>query len=579
MLKARFDQMMVQVEALRRRLKGKNRADILRYLTFEMISGPGLRSALHSPYRQCQFLSALVAGMPEGSDYLSPAEWSACRGLLNNIFAQYGEMYRDLERPDDVSEELWQSAVSVTPYALSHYLFTNRIFCFTSQQRDRFVGVLGQLDRQLRELGFGSAQQVDRWSQAVHQTFQVQADAYSEALRIWQAAQVQLHQRCRGRGLSKKQVGRLPEKRSLDSAYSRLHEAWGKFLHLPEKLFDGPIERNCLELLLENNLADERITPSDTQVGKVPAVFRVHDRYYGSYILTWYDTLYERLLSRLIDAGQGEAVSDAKATYLENQTEVALTELGGRVYRSYAEHPDSTFEHDFVLVCGRRLILVECKSAPLGEVFRDPVKGYVRLLRNFGGPKGPKGGYEQAMRIVNTLESEGICTLYGGSGEILELRREDFDSIGIIVVTLDNYGYLSVDPSMILRMDSDKPHPVVMHLHNLESLVMAWRSKGWGCKELAVYVDERQKLAGKMRASEELEVAAVFLQAGTLQALIEKEVDLIFLGPEATDYIQAIHDRQTGRTNTTKERPFEFHEPEKIRSILNEHQDWDTPLR
>jgi hypothetical protein len=431
------------------------------------------------------------------------------------------------------------------------------------------------LDQILDALGYPCAEEIDKNCFQVHVRFQHLLDQHINAVRTYQNRAVRLNRKSKGKGWSKARLEAEAHRLRVPQFLEQAKSSQDRLFELRPEIYVGrvPSMEKVFNLLRSHKLTPgSAITPSDTNAMTVPAILEAPAGRFGSYITFWYDALIEKLGEKVVEAGFADKLSDARAEYLEVSAASCLDRLGGKVWTSLCETPTGQFEHDIVAISGRNLFLIECKSARFQEVFRDPLRAYARLLSSFRSDNGPQGGYEQALRLLRKIRSGAPVPLYDLKGNHVEtLSASDIDTESIIIVTLDNFGPLGVDPSMLLRRHSDEPWPLVMHLHNLESLVMAWIHKGWSWIDLARYVSERQLIAGRMRGLEELDVAGLFVAEGSLRRFIEADADLIQLGPDAADPFQRIHEELCGRPTTQPAKPFklyDIHDANAVRKLF-----------
>jgi len=261
--------------------------------------------------------------------------------------------------------------------------------------------------------------------------------------------------------------------------------------------------------------------------------------------------IWRRLTEALSEGGHKDRFTRRRAKV--HEANVARVIQGflpadARQWRSVYERADANDEHDLVVVLGRDVILLEAKATPLDPVFRDPGRAVTRLRHQFRADEGIQSAFNQASRVRRRLLNDGQdVPLYDRKGNLLHtLRPGDVDEVYCVCVTADEYGVLATDLSIFLERNSGEPYPWAVNAYDLETFFDAIRFRGWDASKWLQYLRERRQLHGRVHASDELEVAGVFIRNGSLEPLLAAEGDLIVLGADMSNVFDEIFIERRG---------------------------------
>ena len=205
---------------------------------------------------------------------------------------------------------------------------------------------------------------------------------------------------------------------------------------------------------------------------------------------------------------------DHRAKTLEKQTKIAFSIILGKGTKTRARAFDrDRNEHDLVAYNSDICVFAESKSSPPGEPFRDIDRAYSRIEQDFRSERGIQGGFRQAVKLLDILESENQLTLY--IKDQVELDRLDVDLVGKafpVVITKDNFGMLATHLSLLLTKDADQPYPFVTNILDLQNIAMIWLHYGWGAKQFRAYLEQRSQLQAKVFADDEMDFVGAFVR-------------------------------------------------------------------
>lgn len=248
-------------------------------------------------------------------------------------------------------------------------------------------------------------------------------------------------------------------------------------------------------------------------------------------------SLYVRLYNELKASKDGERFLISRDKYLEKKTAELFGHLNKtKVYRNLSENEKGEYEHDIIIKNNKSLIICECKATERKEPFRDPDKAAERIIRQFRGNAGIQKGYDQGNKLRKKILKEDIEYLYNEKKEIIiDFQKEKFNKIYCIVVTLNNFGYLATNLSLLLEKDIKDPYPLCMNVSDFEYLIVGYNYKKKDITDFLKYLDLRSELHEKFMASDELEIAGYFLVYNSFEKLIESNADKYSFQPEMSD--------------------------------------------
>jgi hypothetical protein len=516
----------------------------------------GERFGLHSPYRQANYILAMLATSPEpdtaNDDDSESAQrefgrrWQRALKLVAEVFDLYARMYW----PEEAEEWTGRDRATRERDGLAMRAFlhqhTSGLLADLPQVIARVKNVLSPFDDELEAhvgLSATTAATICEW---LHEGMQRQLDrdveilarlkeiyyegvktrTPADALIARAASDPRLHELRTNEflGSAPFTVGRAAVERAFGEKATA--SFWSMFttgrgsVSLPLGVDEpNPVENAPLLLLSQ----DEAILPV---INPLPRA--IWARLSGAL-----DTpeLRARFASR-----RGRVHEDNVARVIQE-----FVGAGAEVWRAAYEQPDAQFEHDLVVLAGRTLFVIEAKAAPLDPVFRDPERAVVRLRRQFRAEEGIQSGVDQAERIRRRLvDQKEIMSLYERHGSLLrEIRPSDVDEVLCVCVTADDYGVLATELSLLERGEG-QPYPWVVNAHDLETFLKALRKRQWSLDRLVQFLLERRRLHGRVSTTDELEVAGVFIRHGTLQGLIEADADMVQLGSDMSSVFDEI---------------------------------------
>ena len=232
--------------------------------------------------------------------------------------------------------------------------------------------------------------------------------------------------------------------------------------------------------------------------------------------------------------------------------------LGGdiEIYKNLFETSDNQNEHDLVILSDILCLLVEVKSSPPVEPFRDPERAYTRLQRAFRSDGGIQTAYNQAMRLMRPIEESKTVVMYDRKGnEALRLSNDIANKTYCVVVTRDNHGPLATFLSLLLERTDGEPYPWAVNLLDLQNLAEAWQYFNWDGRQLRAFLSQRIRLHEKVFSHDELDYVGAFIRHCGLHHFERQDIDFSQLDASYSDIFDEIHSHMFYGTSTIRINP------------------------
>jgi hypothetical protein len=511
---------------------------------------------LSSKVRQAFFLLGLMLTTEEpqpGKDF-GKDDWKIAAKLLESIFNKYFYMFlrNSKEIPDVSDEQLDRHGVAMTHF-LSY--FNNGLLASFEQVVNRIKQYLIPFDSELKTLLGISATDSLEIAEWLHQKLQKQNDELMDS--FYKAAEIreQLIKRTTAENWSEER--QIREMRKPENALVfertfnlidaqcqvRFEEIEAKFGREKARAYwknyvakRGEFEG--FQYLTERNIAEEK-TLLEIKEGVAFCL--------SANVLYW----------AILRTGEQTLLDNHKASYEKRRGKIFDKEVEN-AFRKYFpqravflpnvyETRDLHNEHDLIIVWENKLFIIEAKSSPPREPFRNLEKAVTRIEREFQSKSGIQGAFDQAIRIYRKLKSGQIVELYDDQRNlVITLKPNEIKQIYCIGVTRDNFGPVATDLSILLDKKEAEPYPWIIDIYSLEAFFDAWKYFDWKPYKFCEYLNQRQKVHGKIFASEELEVAGFFIRHGRLDYLTKKNAPKIVLNSSYSDVFDEIYKTKYG---------------------------------
>lgn len=170
---------------------------------------------------------------------------------------------------------------------------------------------------------------------------------------------------------------------------------------------------------------------------------------------------------------------------------------------------DENTEQDLLVICGRSVFIVEIKGSSYREPFRNAEKGFERIKADF--KDSIQYGYDQCLRVEDWFYGEDKFYVHQGKERHL-VDPDNFDAIYSIVVTLERFGPIQTDLNLLLNKPEECGFPWSVYIDDLETILLSLKKLSQAPLHLfKTYLEGREKINGRMYASDELDICATFL--------------------------------------------------------------------
>jgi SEC-C motif len=472
--------------------------------------------------------------------------------ILESIFNKYFFMFlKHSKDTPNLTKEVFEQQGMVMQYFLNY--FNTGLLASYEQVSDRITKYLTPFDKELKELLGLSASESLEIANFLFEFLQKQMDdtlnSYQEMNELW------------------KEVIRKVEINNWDEEKLKKEMSKPKNFNLAKRAFDGPrnlckipykeIEKQFgvekskafwrnyvskrgefknFQYVTERNLADEK-TLFEVENGVAFCL--------AGNVLFW---AILRVCEQVLLKNNKKSYLIKRGELFESQVEKIFSDYFPKtaiILSGVFETPELNNEHDLIIVWEKRLFIIEAKSTPPQEPFRDPERAFVRIRGDFKDKTGIQGAFNQAIRIQRKLRKGEKVELFGEKRNLLmTLLPNEIKNIYCICLTRDDFGPLATDLSLLLEKDSSEPFPWVIDIFSLETFFTAWKYFNWNPYKFCEYLNQRKNLHGKIVSGDELEVAGFFIKHGTLDYLVKmfKEgVNKIVLNHEYSDVFDEIY--------------------------------------
>jgi hypothetical protein len=236
------------------------------------------------------------------------------------------------------------------------------------------------------------------------------------------------------------------------------------------------------------------------------------------------NALWLALYGRLLRASREEGWSKRRGEYVEGKTADILRKLfGDEAVHQHVWVKKGGPEHDAIVVIDDALVVVETKgAAAVPPITSDHALNLQRIHAHAETSQSPFKGIEQAQKLLRHLvaSSKPITVRVGGKewkdGVPLELDPRSFKRYFAIAVSLEEYGSLLTDWSMLNLVDTSFGSPWGVNLHAFEQFARGIERRRWDGRDLLIYLEDRLFCHSGMITGDELDYAGYWLNQGDL---------------------------------------------------------------
>ena len=196
-----------------------------------------------------------------------------------------------------------------------------------------------------------------------------------------------------------------------------------------------------------------------------------------------------------------------------------------------------TKEHDLLIEYGQYIIVGEVKASKVREPFFNPDKAFVRIRDHFFSASGIGGAYNQAINLKRHIETQDSIVLYEDKTIPFELSNIREKKIIPCVFTLNQFGGIAINTSMLLQREKNQPYPWVCNLHDLENIVWIIEYLKKVPEEFMDYLQWRIEYHEKIMSSDELDIFEGYLFDFKVRKVKQENLFFWPTGPSLIDKI------------------------------------------
>lgn len=483
---------------------------------------------LQSPMRQTLYLIDVYYSIQERDekDEMDENRWDRIAKLLDEIEMAYfvnigfpndGDVFRD-ERDEQVE------------VALGTFIgyFGNAVLSYEEQTRDRIARYFKPYEEKVMTLyGFG----IDEVMQFIchirtlnnnklNDTVRPYADAmskYGQHPEEWR----KLTRKFEERGLTDpRDWWYEPELRGmLQTMTTNPGEV---LIHTKEELFDVEIEAVRLQHIVKfftydkDALKGKTVYYAGEHHSESHPLIEMDDRYVCPINKFLLEGMYYRIDEALRkDAVIGQKYKQNKDKEFEKKVEDVFRQFfpaKTKIFRNYSV--DGASENDLLVIFGDTCIVVEIKNCGFREPFRDPIKAFPRIKKDFAN--AVQLGYDQCKRVEDVLLSGHDVDIQDASrkGKVLyHLKNRNIGDVWSIVVTDVKYGVIQTNLGTLLKKEEEALFPWSVCVDDIESMFLLMKKmlKGMAPARFIEFLNYRERLQGHVICFDELEICGWYL--------------------------------------------------------------------
>ena len=293
-------------------------------------------------------------------------------------------------------------------------------------------------------------------------------------------------------------------------------------IHSRDVLLDVDIDGDVLQRLLEFFSYDKQAIQGKTvyYAGKHHSeshpLIQLDDRYLCPINKFLLEGMFYRIDDDLMrDQELGQKYKQDKDKAFEKKVEELFRYFFPPKTKIFANYSvDGVAENDLLVVIGDTCIVVEIKNCGFREPFRDPIKSFPRIKRDYSN--AIQLGYEQCKRVEEVLLSGNDVDILDASNMkkvLYHLRSKNIRAVWSIVVTDFKYGMIQTDLASLLDKDEDSLYPWSVCVDDIEAFFLLMRKmlKGIASHRFVEFLEYRERLHGHVLCSDELEICGWYL--------------------------------------------------------------------
>lgn len=293
------------------------------------------------------------------------------------------------------------------------------------------------------------------------------------------------------------------------------------YIHLKEELFNVDIVPDHLQRLVGFFTYDEKALEGQTIYYADKHYFELNPLIqFGDKCICLDKFLIEGLYFRIDEALQkDEAIGKKYKQHKDDAFEEKVVELFRRffpektkIFTNYCV--DGVAENDLLVVYNDTCIVVEIKDCGFRPPFRDPIKAYSRIKRDY--ENAIQLGYEQCKRVEDVLMAGKDVDILDADNKrkvLYCLKNKNIGDVWSIVVTDFKYGQIQTNLGSLLQKDEEALYPWSVCVDDLEAFFLLMRKmlKGLAPARFVEFLDYRERLQEWVLCADELEICGWYL--------------------------------------------------------------------
>ena len=235
-----------------------------------------------------------------------------------------------------------------------------------------------------------------------------------------------------------------------------------------------------------------------------------------------------------------------KSEIVEKQFLLLLQKIFGNnaTYHTRVCEERGTKEHDILIEFNDYILIAEVKASKVREPFFNPEKAYKRVSDHFNSDIGIGGAYEQAIILKKFIEENESVTLYENKTTKFVIENTSKKKILPLVLTLNQFGSLAVNTSLLLKKEENQPYPWVCNWHDFDNIIEILQYLNKTQKDFVNYLVWRIDNHSNILSSDELDVIEGYFVDSQLKNCIKNQ--LVFFPPNGPSLIDKIYFEKHG---------------------------------
>lgn len=235
-----------------------------------------------------------------------------------------------------------------------------------------------------------------------------------------------------------------------------------------------------------------------------------------------------------------------KAEIVEQEFLKNLKDIFGETakYHTSVCEERGTKEHDILIEFDNYIIVVEVKASKVREPFFNPEKAFKRVRDHFNSDSGIGGAYQQAIILKKFIENNNDVVLYENKTSKFIIEDVSEKIVLPIVLTLNQFGSLAINTSLLLEKEEQQTYPWVCNLHDLENIIEILQYLKKMPQDFVDYINWRMVYHCNIISSDELDIIEGYFLDGKVKKNIVNSS--IFFSPNGPRLIDKIYFEKQG---------------------------------